>query len=142
MCARKNNVAATATVISGARSTCPTRQSRSATSRICRRRLSTCQGVPYDGLLNVGANHVHQPYQNNGPTDIALDEGPCPSDRRHLVNLVAGHRIEVRAEAINLLNHFNRGKPAATLNNPATFGRITTTAGTPRIWQFALKYAF
>ena len=218
--------------------------------------LSKCEGVPYNGLLNVGANHIHQPYQNNGPTDIALDEGPCPSDRRHLVNLTsvfrtgqysgvlgalasdwtastvvqirsggpvnvvaggdpalngftdnaptqrpnvvpgvdpygdrdaltgyfnlaafsqpapgtlgdatfnmlrgpgfwqwdqsfarafilaAGHRLEVRAEAINLTNHFNRGNPAATLNNPATFGRITSVVGTPRIWQFAVKYAF
>ncbi len=220
--------------------------------------LSKCEGVPYNALLNVGANHIHQPLQNNGSTDIALDEGPCPADRRHLFNLTSvfrtpdfdgvlgviasnwtastvvqvrsggpvnviaggdpalngftdnaptqrpnvvpgvdpygdrdaltgyfniaafsppapgtfgdatfnllrgpgfwqwdqsfvrgfslgeGHRFELRAEAINLLNHFNRGNPQATLNNPATFGRITSLAAgaTPRIWQFALKYSF
>jgi Carboxypeptidase regulatory-like domain len=51
-------------------------------------------------------------------------------------------RIELRAEAINLTNTFNKGNPAATLNNPATFGRITTAQSTPRIWQFAVKYLF
>ena len=221
--------------------------------------LSKCEGVPnVAAVLNVGANHIHQPYQNNGSTDITLDEGPCPGDRRHLFNLTSvfrspdfdgvlgviasnwtastvlqvrsggpvnvvaggdpalngftdnaptqrpnvvpganpygdrdgltgyyniaafsqpaagtlgdaslnmlrgpgfwqwdqsfvrgfnlseGHRIELRAEAINLVNHFNRGNPGATLNNPATFGRITSLAvgATPRIWQFAVKYAF
>ena len=61
-------------------------------------------------------------------------------------DLASGTRIELRAEAINLTNHFNRGNPSATLNNPATFGRITSLAtnpgATPRIWQFAVKYVF
>ena len=51
-------------------------------------------------------------------------------------------RIELRVEIINLTNHFNKGNPAAALNNAATFGRITTAAGTPRVWQFAVKYGF
>ena len=51
-------------------------------------------------------------------------------------------RIELRAEAINLTNQFNRGNPAATLNNAATFGRITTAQSFPRIWQFAVRYLF
>jgi hypothetical protein len=210
-------------------------------------------------VLNVGANHVHQPYQNNGPQDISLDEGPCNADVRHLFNLTSvfrtpqlgggvlgilasdwtlasvlqmrsglpvnvvvggdpalngftdnaptqrpdvvggvdpygntgattgyfdiaafgrpaagtlgnapynllrgpgfwqwdqsfvraftlasGQRLELRAEAINLTNRFNRGNPAADINNPATFGRITAlaTGATARLWQFAVKYAF
>ena len=50
----------------------------------------------------------------------------------------------MRAEGINITNRFNRGNPAANLNNPATFGRITTlaTGATPRVWQFAIKYNF
>jgi hypothetical protein len=56
--------------------------------------------------------------------------------------LGSDQRIELRAEAINLTNTFNKGNPAATLNNPATFGRITTAQSTPRIWQFAVKYLF
>jgi Carboxypeptidase regulatory-like domain len=221
--------------------------------------LSKCVGLsPIGAVLNVGANHTHQPYQNNGPTDKKLDEGPCAADRRHLFNLTSvlrtpefngvlgviashwtaasvlqvrsgapvnviaggdpafngftdnaptqrpnvvpgvnpygdrsgltgyynpaafsqpapgtlgdapynmllgpgfwqwdqsfvrgfnlgtGNRIELRAEAINLTNHFNKGNPSATLNNLATFGRITSTAtnAAPRIWQFAVKYVF
>jgi hypothetical protein len=61
-------------------------------------------------------------------------------------DLSSGTRIELRAEAINLTNHSNWANPAATLNNPATFGRITSLAtnpgATPRIWQFAVKYVF
>ena len=226
--------------------------------------LSKCQGLSPLGttgstaVLNVGANHLHQPYQNNGPANNELDEGSCPADRRHLFNLTAvlhspdfggvlgtiashwtassvlqvrsgspvnvlaggdpafngftdntptqrpnvvpgvdpngdhsgltgyyniaafsqpapgtlgdapynmlrgpgfwqwdqsfvrgfdlagGNRFELRAEAINLTNHANYGNPSATLNNPATFGRITSlaTGATPRIWQFAVRYVF
>ena len=59
-------------------------------------------------------------------------------------DLGTGNRIELRAEAINLTNRFNKGNPSATLNNPATFGRITSvaTGATPRIWQFAVRYVF
>ena len=58
------------------------------------------------------------------------------------VRLGGDQRIELRAEAINLTNHFNRGNPAASLNNAATFGRITTAQSSPRIWQFAVRYLF
>ena len=221
--------------------------------------LSKCEILqPIGAVLNVGASHIHQPYQNNGSTDLKLDEGPCPADRKHLFNLTSvlrtpdfggvlgmiasnwtassvlqvrsggpvnvlaggdpalngftdnaptqrpnvvpgvnpygdtsavtgyyniaafsqpapgtygdarynllrgpgfwqwdqsfvrafalasGTRLELRAEAINLTNHSNWANPAATLNNPATFGRITAlaTGATPRIWQFAVKYVF
>ena len=221
--------------------------------------LSKCTGVNSGNLvLNPGANHQHQPFQNNGPQDIALDEGPCNADRRHVFNLTSvfrsgsyrgvlgvlasdwtassviqvrtgapitittgadialngftdnaatqrpnivagvdpygdrdaligylnlaaftqpaagtlgdapynylrapgfwqwdqsfvrafnvggGRRIEVRAEGINLANHLNPGNPGIAINNPNTFGRITSLAAgaTPRIWQFAVKYTF
>ena len=48
--------------------------------------------MPIAGVLNVGANYIHQPFQNNGPADISLDEGPCPADRRHLFNLTSVFR--------------------------------------------------
>ena len=55
-------------------------------------------------------------------------------------------------ETFNLLNHFNWGNPgppiggggnANTVNLDAgNFGQILTQAGTPRIFQFGVKYAF
>jgi hypothetical protein len=70
---------------------------------------------------------------------------------RHLP-VHAGHDLELRLEIFNLLNHFNWGNPgpalggagnATTANFDAgNFGQITTQAGTPRILQFGIKYAF
>jgi hypothetical protein len=48
--------------------------------------------------------------------------------------------IQFRAEAFNLPNLVNLGAPTATLTS-ALFGKITT-AGDPRILQFAMKYVF
>ena len=50
-------------------------------------------------------------------------------------------RVEVRAEAFNLLNHYRPGAPAAGTNSLASFGQITA-GGDPRIMQFAFKYIF
>jgi hypothetical protein len=50
-------------------------------------------------------------------------------------------RVEVRAEAFNLLNHYQPGNPSATFSTASTFGQITT-GGQPRIMQFAFKYIF
>ena len=58
-----------------------------------------------------------------------------------LVSLGSTQNVEFRVEVFNLLNNFNWGNP--NLNFSAgTFGRITTTAGDPRIMQFGIKYGF
>ena len=58
-----------------------------------------------------------------------------------LVPLPSTQNIELRVEVFNLFNNFNWGNP--NLNFSAgTFGRITTTAGDPRIMQFGIKYGF
>jgi hypothetical protein len=49
-------------------------------------------------------------------------------------------RLEIRFEAFNSLNHVNFSNPTSTLTS-AQFGRITS-AGAPRILQFAMKYTF
>jgi len=50
--------------------------------------------------------------------------------------------MQFRAEFFNALNHANLGQPDGNLSNASTsFGRITT-AGDPRIMQFALRYQF
>jgi hypothetical protein len=58
-----------------------------------------------------------------------------------LVSLGAGQTLEVRVETFNLLNHFNWGNPATSLD-AGTFGRITSQSGSSRIMQFAVKYGF
>jgi hypothetical protein len=74
-----------------------------------------------------------------GPKNIQFDLALT-----RLVNLAA-HRVELRAEAFNILNIVNLANPNANLNSP-DFGKIhvgtTGQAGTPRILQFALKYLF
>jgi hypothetical protein len=50
-------------------------------------------------------------------------------------------KVEIRAEAFNLLNHYRPGNPAASLGTLSTFGQITSS-GDPRIMQFAVKYIF
>ena len=50
-------------------------------------------------------------------------------------------RLQFRAEVFNVLNSVNLGLPITTLNAGANFGRITSAAS-PRIVQFGLKYLF
>jgi hypothetical protein len=50
------------------------------------------------------------------------------------------HRIEARLETFNAFNWFRKNNPVSNLTS-TTFGRVTT-AGDPRIMQFALKYSF
>jgi hypothetical protein len=50
------------------------------------------------------------------------------------------HHIELRAEAFNILNHVRLSSPNTSLSS-ALFGQITT-AGDPRIMQFAIKYSY
>lgn len=51
------------------------------------------------------------------------------------------HRLQFRAEFFNAFNRVNWGGPAASINAPANFGRITST-DPPRSIQLALKYSF
>jgi len=51
------------------------------------------------------------------------------------------HRVVVRMEGYNALNHPNFGIPDRILESPS-FGRAVNTVAPPRIVQFALKYSF
>jgi len=51
------------------------------------------------------------------------------------------HIVQFRAEAFNLLNHPAWGLPNTNFSSPQ-FGRITSTNGSMRQMQFALKYSF
>ncbi len=50
------------------------------------------------------------------------------------------HRVELRFEFFNVLNHVNFANPTSNLHS-STFGEILSAAD-PRILQFALKYSF
>jgi hypothetical protein len=55
-------------------------------------------------------------------------------------NIAEGHRLEVRFESFNVMNHTNFGNPDNNLQD-STFG-VIQSAVSPRILQFALKYSF
>jgi hypothetical protein len=69
-----------------------------------------------------------------GPGRWTIDAGLSRSFR-----LSEGQLVEFRAEASNVTNRTNLGDPTTRVG--AQFGRITS-AGDPRIMQFALKYIF
>jgi hypothetical protein len=55
--------------------------------------------------------------------------------------LFESHQLQFRTELFNAFNRVNWGGPAANINAPANFGRITST-DPPRSIQLALKYMF
>ena len=58
-----------------------------------------------------------------------------------ILNIKGSQRVELRVEAFNLFNTVNWANPNMTLGGN-TYGRITNTAGEPRIMQFAAKFMF
>lgn len=70
-----------------------------------------------------------------GPGTYAFDMGLFKNFR-----IRETQRLQFRFEAFNAFNHAVLNNPNATVTNP-TFGRITS-AGDPRVMEFALKYFF
>ena len=50
--------------------------------------------------------------------------------------------LDFRAEMFNLFNHAQFGLPAADINAPQQFGRVSSTVNNPRLVQFGLKLTF
>ena len=91
------------------------------------------QAAPLGTLGTMARNSIRGPGSKS--LDLALSR----------VLQVANQRsIEVRVEAFNAFNWFQLGQPGVSFNNTATFGQITSSSNaiSPRVFQFALKYAF
>ena len=78
---------------------------------------------------NMGPGTLH------GPGSLNFDAGLS-----RLFQIKERQRVELRAEAQNVLNRTNFLDPSTSLS-ANTFGRIQS-ARDPRIMQFALKYSF
>ena len=78
---------------------------------------------------DLGRDALRQPGRWN--IDAALER---------TFKIYEGQALEFRAEAFNVLNHGNFYTAVTTLNS-SNFGHVTT-AGPPRICEFALKYIF
>ena len=79
-------------------------------------------------------DHVNNSIEGPGfwSADMALSR---------LVSFTATRQLELRLEIFNLFNNFNWGNPVTNFD-AGTFGRITASAGDPRIMQFGIKYGF
>jgi hypothetical protein len=53
-----------------------------------------------------------------------------------------GVGAEVSVQFTNVFNHTVMGNPALSITTPTTFGRITTTASTPRQMEFGMRIHF
>ncbi len=87
-------------------------------------------------LPAAGTLGSHQRNSIEGPAFWTID---LSLSKR--VPIVARQTLELRVETFNLLNNFNWGNPVTNFN-AATFGRILTQSGDPRIMQFGIKYEF
>jgi hypothetical protein len=113
-----------------------------------------------DGYLNSN-NFTFAPLAD--PGGCLLDPDACTTAfgnlRRNIYrgpfqqnwdfSLIKNFRITERqtlrftADFFNIWNHANFGNPAqADVENAATFGKIISTVGTPRLIQFSLRWAF
>jgi len=81
---------------------------------------------------DLGRNIYHGPFQQNW--DFSLIKN---------FNLTERQTLRFTTDFFNIWNHANFANPAQNdVENPSTFGKITSTAGTPRLIQFSLRYAF
>jgi hypothetical protein len=52
------------------------------------------------------------------------------------------YRILLRADAFNIFNHPNFGAPSSAINNPASFGVISSVVNENRTMEFGAKFSF
>jgi len=81
---------------------------------------------------DLGRNIYRGPFQQNW--DFSLIKNFAITERQSL---------RFTTDFFNIWNHPNFANPAhSDVETPSTFGKIISTAGTPRLIQFSLRYAF
>jgi hypothetical protein len=83
------------------------------------------------GYGNLGRNIFRGPFEQNW--DFSLGK---------TFSITEKQRINFRSEFFNVWNHTNFRNPSFVDVSGPNFGAITSTAGTPRIIQFVLRYQF
>jgi hypothetical protein len=83
------------------------------------------------GFGTLGRNIFRGPFQQNWDMSLAKSW-----------TVREGQGVKFSVDLFNVWNHPIFDKPSITdIENPS-FGQITNTAGTPRLTQFSLRYAF
>jgi len=89
-------------------------------------------GTPANGALgNSGVGVLRGPSFFN--LDFSVGKRFHTTERQY---------FDFRAEFFNALNHASFGPPGRNINDPGTFGQITSQVQNPRNIQFGLKYYF
>jgi hypothetical protein len=84
------------------------------------------------GFGDLGRNIYRGPYQQNW--DFSLIKNFHLTERQN---------IRFTTDFFNIWNHANFSNPVSTdVENPGSFGFITSTKGVPRLIQFSLRYSF
>ena len=84
------------------------------------------------GFGDLGRNIYRGPYQQNW--DFSLIKNFHLTERQN---------IRFTTDFFNIWNHANFSNPvSADVENPGSFGFITSTKGVPRLIQFSLRYSF
>jgi hypothetical protein len=82
-------------------------------------------------------------YGNSAPNSL-FGPGFSNWDTAAMKNFVFRERLNLqfRAEFFNALNHPNFANPNSDISVPSRVGTITSTTGSPRVVQFALRLEF
>ncbi len=100
-------------------------------------------GLIYSQYSETPAGQVGQRNGVRGQGPFSIDMGL--GKRFHLFNLHdQPHTLVFQAEGFNITNsvRFDPASASLNINNQSTFGKYTSTFGTPRVFQFSARYEF
>ncbi|MBI4474795.1 MAG: hypothetical protein HY646_19140, partial [Acidobacteria bacterium] len=86
----------------------------------------------------------HTPSGGSGSRNVIYGPGAITFDSgvHKVFNIDESRRLVFRWETFNVTNTANLSGFTLNIDSPSTFGRFSSTAGSPRIMQFALRLEF